>query len=584
MSQNRILVVDDERFFREAIRDALQPSGFELVFATDGQTALDEITEPRLAVVILDLQLPDLHGLEVFRRLREARPELRVIILSAHTDQDYVLEALRLGACDYLAKPIHAEELSLAVGRAMASYDLAASHQRLRSRIARLDDGLSSLRARARSSEADAAQLREDAVLLLAKLVDAGKTSLLVPDDVANQLRVAAASGGKVPTAQMDPVAIGEGVAGVVWERAEAMLVDDVRDDVRLTARGHAERYDSPSFAVAPVAAGGGTLGVLCASNPLQGDRFDEDDLSLLRIFAGELAGLMNDAPAGNAAAAPAEDDERAAALAREICEAVTAEIEPTRILEAVLRPVSEALSAAPVALYLTTASGDALGREAQWDAGLASDRERLEAPRGLTGSVLESGRLVATGDPAADPRFDPSVDTAEDGTVRPLLCGPLRFRNKTLGVFRVFPESPEDASPELGEVLGATLSAAVRNVLLYRSLLETIEEVAVARKSGQRTPVEGTTGAPLPGDEQSAGEPRSGEQRPDQGRPGQERPGQGRPEQGAAKVAAPASDLQLEPLEQEPLPDSLADGLDTELGLLLAEPMPDPIDPSGGS
>jgi hypothetical protein len=100
---------------------------------------------------------------------------------------------------------------------------------------------------------------------------------------------------------------------------------------------------------------------------------------------------------------------------------------------------------------------------------------------------VLESGTLVASEDPAADPRFDGGIDTPDDGAPGPLICGALSFRGKTLGVFRVFPERPEDASPGVGEVLAAALSAAVRNVLLYRSLVDTIDEVARARREGQR-------------------------------------------------------------------------------------------------
>ena len=100
----------------------------------------------------------------------------------------------------------------------------------------------------------------------------------------------------------------------------------------------------------------------------------------------------------------------------------------------------------------------------------------------------------MATADPAADPRFAPEVDTAGDGSVRPLLCGPLRFRSRILGLFRVFPAAAADADPALAEVLGAALSAAVRNVLLYRSLVETIEEVAVARREAAAA---GWSGAP---------------------------------------------------------------------------------------
>jgi hypothetical protein len=100
---------------------------------------------------------------------------------------------------------------------------------------------------------------------------------------------------------------------------------------------------------------------------------------------------------------------------------------------------------------------------------------------------VFETGGLVASEAPEEDPRFDPQVDTPADGRPGPLLCGPLRFRGKTLGVFRVFPEASGGASAAAGEVLSAALSAAVRNVLLYRSLVDTIEEVAQARREARR-------------------------------------------------------------------------------------------------
>ena len=92
----------------------------------------------------------------------------------------------------------------------------------------------------------------------------------------------------------------------------------------------------------------------------------------------------------------------------------------------------------------------------------------------------------MASADPAADPRFDAAVDTPADGRPGPLLCGALRFRGKVLGVFRAFPEAREAPSPRTGEVLSAALSAAVRNVLLYRSLIESIDEVARARREAQ--------------------------------------------------------------------------------------------------
>ncbi|HSJ96863.1 MAG TPA: response regulator, partial [Myxococcota bacterium] len=137
-SRARVLVVDDERFFREAIRELLEGEGHPVSTAATAADALEAAADPGVGVVVLDIQLPDRSGLEVLRALRERRPELRVVMLSAHTDQEYVLEALRLGACDYLAKPLHEEEMRLSVGRALESYDLATRFGALRGRLGAL--------------------------------------------------------------------------------------------------------------------------------------------------------------------------------------------------------------------------------------------------------------------------------------------------------------------------------------------------------------------------------------------------------------------------------------------------------------
>jgi GAF domain-containing protein len=240
---------------------------------------------------------------------------------------------------------------------------------------------------------------------------------------------------------------------------------------------------------VAPLALGEQRLGVLCVTDRASGLPFDQDDLALLRILAGQVARRLGGAPAAAATLevaepAPAEGGDADADLARAVCEAATFEVEPSRILRGALEPVAAALGAAPVSLYLLGEKG--LSREAEWDGGARTDRPVLPTGRGLTGSVAETGQLVASADPSADPRFDAAIDTPADGRTGPMLCGALRFRGKVLGVFRAFPEAGDAPSARTGEVLSAALSAAVRNVLLYRSLVESIDEVARARSESE--------------------------------------------------------------------------------------------------
>jgi len=504
----RVLVVDDERFFREAIQEVLSGDGLEAVLVEDGESALGAAADSAVGVVVLDIRLPGIDGIEVLRRLRSLRPELRVIMLSASTDQELVLDALRLGACDYLAKPLHEEELLLAVRRAWESYSVATDWTRLRGRLDRLVARMEDLASQARAGgDPETRALRQLAAEAAAEVLEAGKTSLMLLNEEGTQLSVAASHGRSLAADEMDPVAVGEGVAGVAFERSEPIVVSNVDEDERFGPRPSRGQYDSGSFAVAPLASGDRPLGVLCATDRRGGEGFGTDDLSLLRLLAMQISGIMAlgraDLRAGEAA--PAEDPGSTAVLgevaaesfevdpdaelARLVCDAVVTEVEPERVIQAALAPLAARLPAAPASLYLIDAPSGDLRRAGECDGGARSDRELLSCKRGLTGTVFQTGHLVATDEPESDARFDADVDTPQDGVPGPMLCLPLHFRGKIVGIFRAFPLAGATASARSGEVLAAVLSAAVRNVLLYRSLVETIEEVAEARREASQTP-----------------------------------------------------------------------------------------------
>jgi DNA-binding response OmpR family regulator len=494
----RVLVVDDERFFREAIRELLEGEGIELRLAATAAEALEAAEDPSIGVAVLDIQLPDQSGLTVLRILRERRPALRVVMLSAHTEQEYVLEALRLGACDYLAKPLHEEEVKLSVRRALEAYEMASNWNALRGRLGTLAGEIEALLGDGVRNERESLAVR--AAEAVARLLDAGKTSILLRDEPEGRLRVAAATGRKLATPEFDGNDVGEGVAGRALARGETIVVSDVDLDPRFEA-APADRYDSNAFVVMPLGVGPDRFGALCATDRRGGSGFAEEDVALLRLLSLTLAPFLDpmqplldsdlavleepaDLPDEPVAAIGEERlPEADSELARLVCDAMTREVEPTRVLGSALRAVAECLGAAPVSVYLLEAEGSLLRREAQWEADGASDRDVLPREVGLTGAAFESGQPIACAAPAADPRFQAAVDTPEGGAVGPLLVLPIRFRGRTLGVCRVFSADPRAASPRTAEVLGAALSAAVRNVLLYRSLVESIEEVAQARK-----------------------------------------------------------------------------------------------------
>jgi two-component system KDP operon response regulator KdpE len=114
----RVLVVDDEPQIRRALRLVLRANGYEVVEVGTGEAALDSLSMQTFDLMILDLMLPDLDGVEVCRRLREWS-RLPVVVLSAHGEEDVKVKALDEGADDYVTKPFSAPELLARMRSAM---------------------------------------------------------------------------------------------------------------------------------------------------------------------------------------------------------------------------------------------------------------------------------------------------------------------------------------------------------------------------------------------------------------------------------------------------------------------------------
>jgi two-component system response regulator AtoC len=128
----RVLVVDDDEALRDLLARELSRSGHKVSQAPDAARCAARVKEEEPDVVLLDLLLPDEPGIEVLRRLRSERPEVEVIVLTAHGSVDTALAAMKLGAFDYLRKPCHLQELELTLERAWERRKLSQENVRLK--------------------------------------------------------------------------------------------------------------------------------------------------------------------------------------------------------------------------------------------------------------------------------------------------------------------------------------------------------------------------------------------------------------------------------------------------------------------
>jgi response regulator RpfG family c-di-GMP phosphodiesterase len=162
----RVLVVDDDATIRKLLRDTLKPMAPEVREAGDGQAALELFAGWRPDVVLCDLQMPRMDGLGVLRGVREADDTVAFIILTGAGTTEDAIEALRLQADDYLVKPFHIDEVTLAVERAVTHRRLIRENrehrEHLERRVAEQARQIESLLVEALHALATAIEMRDD--------------------------------------------------------------------------------------------------------------------------------------------------------------------------------------------------------------------------------------------------------------------------------------------------------------------------------------------------------------------------------------------------------------------------------------
>jgi DNA-binding NtrC family response regulator len=127
----RILVVDDDASIRETFEHHLTRSGHQVATAASAEAALDRIAEVDPALVITDLRMPGMDGLELLSRVRAAMPDVDVLVITAHEDMRSAMEAMKAGAYDYLVKPLDLDQIDLLIERCLQDRRLKRRAQQL---------------------------------------------------------------------------------------------------------------------------------------------------------------------------------------------------------------------------------------------------------------------------------------------------------------------------------------------------------------------------------------------------------------------------------------------------------------------
>ncbi|HTY18923.1 MAG TPA: response regulator [Myxococcota bacterium] len=271
MAKARILAVDDQRYFRVYLEDLLVQQGFEVHTASSGEEALHLMERELYDVVVTDLVMPGLAGVELVERVKSRWPELDVVVVTSVGDVRTAVEAMRTGASDYLLKPLDATLLSRSLEAILQRKRLRLEHASLMAENLEYLGVLSLYeRTMALFSTLAVEPLADRIVegLCLEARAQGGIAWLARPDD-PNRLRLAAARG-----------------LVRVEREAEEIAVDALPPELAPLLRPEATAFAAGSALIVPLRNEGHLLGFARLTDKLSGASFDARDRAVSERFA----------------------------------------------------------------------------------------------------------------------------------------------------------------------------------------------------------------------------------------------------------------------------------------------------------
>ena len=286
--KERVLIVDDDKILSEHLKAGLAGEDYQIVTVNKGASAIELARQEEFNLVLLDLVLPDIQGIDLMRSLNKISPHANFIILTGYATISSAIEALKVGAYDYLIKPFDIDHLKLVIRRSLEKQGLTLKNIELLERVEKekikleiIMDAYNRISGIPRLD--DLADFVADKAVQIA---EAERASIMMVDESTEELVVTGFKGrGKEKKGLR--MKIGQLVAGWVAQQGEAMLVKDIDTDPRFKLQLRNPQYKTRSFISLPLKADGHVLGVINVTDKLAGiEVFTEEDLRYLTLLA----------------------------------------------------------------------------------------------------------------------------------------------------------------------------------------------------------------------------------------------------------------------------------------------------------
>ncbi|MGR3301167.1 MAG: HD domain-containing phosphohydrolase [Candidatus Scalindua sp.] len=322
-NQIRILVVDDEPKICHLIEELLKLEGYQIDTSFSGIEALQMMKKCNYQMLITDLKMPGIDGLELIQKAKDLNPEIRTIMITGYITVETAVQSLRHGVDDYIKKPFNILELKKAVKQTLYTHQAAMENAELLKDLKKanrelninkqgltekvhiagehltaankaLVQRINELATINEISKAITSVLNMDELLGLClkeinEKLKVKHSSIMFIDEEGDGLIVKACHGYRSKQVLGKTQKIDEGVAGRVVTERKPILVKDIRIDSRFN-RSERPNYKTKSFVSAPLILGERVFGVINIIDKVSGENFCETDVNLLCTIAGQVS------------------------------------------------------------------------------------------------------------------------------------------------------------------------------------------------------------------------------------------------------------------------------------------------------
>ena len=476
MTAERVLVVDDAQGVLDFLGDyVLRPNGYEVLTAMDGEEGLSKALDEQPDLIILDLEMPKMTGMEVLEALNEEGSDIPVIVITFHGSETIAAQTFKLGVKDYITKPFKMEEILEAIETALNESRLQKEKSELMAQLMRnnkeLERRIQEFNilhgiGQAMNSLLQLPDLLNRAVEAALYVTGVEEGALLLVDQDTNELFVGAAQGVGEEYTPGYRIKIEDTIVEEVLVTGQPSMIESPSMDVRLgTEAGRSVKC----FLNVPLKFRKEVLGVLSVNGVASEEPFSKEDKYLLSVLADYASVGIENARLYESVQRRAEE----LSLLNEVGWALSSTLDLEDALTLIMERVNSIFEVEAGSLLLV----DEETKELVFQIALGEKAEqvkpfRLKMGQGFAGLVAETGESLLIPDASQDPRHYRAVDVSTDFVTKSVLCVPMIVRGNLIGVIEIMNRMEGVFTKDDQNLLTSIAvyaAAAIENARLFR-------------------------------------------------------------------------------------------------------------------